>query len=265
MFLAYFVAAAFILISVGSSILISYFESRPAVTAFLRDGTTNEQVKGVQDRLVESGVVSKTKYISKDEALAIYRERNKDEPLLNEFVTADILPASIEVSTFELKDLNQIASILSGEKVVEEVVFQKSIVDTLNAWTNTIRYVGGGVIGFLLLTSLFITLIVIGLNISLHEDEIEIMKLVGATSSYVRLPFIFEGMFYGIFSAVLASGLLLAFYLWAAPSLEKIFSGIPLLVAAPATFVYIFIGEIAMGMTIGIVGGYLATKRYLNV
>jgi cell division transport system permease protein len=243
MFLTFFVVGAFVLASIGSNALLAYFESRPQVTAFLKDGTGTEKIKEIKQRLADSGVVSKTRYVSKQEALKIYKERNKDDPLLTEFVTADILPASIEVSTHELEDLSKVASILEKESNVEEVVFQRNIVETLSAWTKMVRNVGVGVVVFLLAMSLLTMLIVIGLNISLHRDEIEIMKLVGATPWYIRTPFIFEGMIYGGISALVASLFLWAIYIWVSPNIQSVFSDIPELVSSPAVFIYLIVLE----------------------
>jgi len=265
MLLTFFVAGAFVLLSVGSNALIAYFESRPQVTAFLKDDTTSEKVKEIQDRLLKTGVVSKTTYVSKEEALKIYKERNKNEPILAEFVTAEILPASIEVSTYKLEDLSKVADTLQNEQAVEEVVYQKNIVETLSNWTRTLRLVGGGLVAFLLLTTFLITLIVIGLNISLHQDEIEIMKLVGATPGYIRLPFIFEGVFYGLFSGVVATAFLAVIFTWATPTLQKIFSGVPIMSAGPLVFLYLLVGEILIGTGIGVIGSFVATRKYLKI
>ncbi|OGY22891.1 MAG: hypothetical protein A2172_03045 [Candidatus Woykebacteria bacterium RBG_13_40_15] len=264
MFSAFFICGAFVLVTVASGALLHYFESRPEVTAFLKDNTTGDQVKKIQQTLSDSGVVSKTKYVSKEEALRIYKERNKNEPLLTQFVTSDILPASIEVSTYKLADLSKVAEVLKKESSVEEVVFEKDIVNTLTKWSNTIRLVGIGVVIFLLLTSFLITLIVIGLNISIHKDEIEIMRLVGATSWYIRTPFILEGVFYGVFSGLVAAMLLFSFFLWASPTLHRTFAGIDILPSAPLIFIYLLLGEFLIGATIGIIGSFVATRKYLS-
>jgi len=265
MFLTFFVAGAFVLISVGSNVLLSYFESRPAVTAFLKDDTGSEKVKEIQDSLTATGVVSKTRYVSKEEALKIYKERNKNEPLLTEFVTAEILPASIEVSTAKLEDLSKVATILKNETAVEEVVFQKNIIETLSNWTRAVRNIGGAVVVFLLATSFLTTLIVVGLNISLHKDEIEIMRLVGATAGYIRAPFIFEGVFYGAISGLAATAALWGIFTWFSPTLQRIFSGVPLLPADPAVFGYLLLVEIVAGVAIGVVGAFVATRKYLTI
>ena len=265
MFLTFFSLAGFVLIFAGSNTLLSYFESRPQVTAFFKDDTKVEQIDDLKSSLNETGKISKLKYISKEEALAIYKERNKNEPILLEFVTADILPSSLEVSATDVKDLSSIAEILKNEQSVEEVVFQKDIVDTLIAWTSTIRTAGAGLVIFLLVTSFFITLIVIGLNISIHKEEIEIMRLVGATKWYIRTPFIFEGVFYGVTSAILATTAVWGALLWFSPVLQKIFAGIPLFPVPTKIFFLLLAGEMLIGILIGITGAYIATRRYLKV
>src|SRR3989344_3642450 len=265
MFFTFFVVGAFVLVSFGSNVLLHYFESRPAVTAFLKDGTTTDKVKSIQDTLAKTQVVSKTRYVSKEEALKIYKERNKNQPLLSEFVTADVLPASIEVSTYKIDDLSKVASILQKNPDVEEVVFQQNIIETLSSWTRALRNIGGGVVAFLLVTSLLTTLIVVGLNISLHRDEIEIMRLVGATAGYIRTPFIFEGIFYGAVSAAVATTVLWGIIAWFSPALQRIFSGIPLFPVSPAVFGYLLLFEIAAGVAVGVIGSFVATRKYLMV
>ena len=265
MFLTFFISGLVVLVTVSSNQVLGFFESRPQVTAFLKDGTTSEKIKEIQDRLNKTEIVSKTKYISKEEALEIYKARFSSEPLLTEFVTAEILPASIEVSTYKLADLSSVAEILKSDSAVDEVIFERDIVETLQAWVKAIRNIGTAVVVFLVITSFLITLIVVGLNISLHKDEIEIMKLVGAGAWYVRTPFIFEGVFYGLFSALLASLVLLGLFLWMLPVLQSTFVDIPIFHSKVQTFGLVLAGEVLVGSLIGVVGSLVATRKYLNV
>lgn len=265
MFLTFFISGLVVLITLSSNQVLTFFESRPQVTAFLNDGTTSKQITDVQDKLNKTQIVSKTKYVSKEEALEIYRSRFENEPLLTEFVTAEILPASIEVSTYELSDLAQVADMLEDDPVVDEVVFERSIVETLQTWVKSVRNIGVAVVVFLLVTSFLITLIVIGLNISLHKDEIEIMKLVGASSWYVRIPFVLEGLFYGLVSALLATLVLLGIFAWVSPALRSTFVDIPLFANKIETFGIMLLGELIIGAIIGVVGALVATRKYLKV
>jgi len=265
MLLTFLVSGAFVLITLGSNVFIDYFESLPQVTAFLKDGTTAETITQIREKLGQTKVVSKTSYVSKEEALKIYQERFKNEPLLTHSISAEILPASIEVSTYELKDLSKVAEILKNDPAVEDVEYKQNIVDTLSSWSSTIRTIGGVVVTLLLLTSLLITLIVIGLNISIHQDEIEIMKLVGATSWYIRIPFIFEGVFYGAASAFIATIFLWGIIAWAAPTLQQVFAGPKMFPVNPLVFIYLLAGQVLLGAIIGILGSLVATRKYLGV
>lgn len=265
MFLTFFVGGLFILISIASNIIIHYYETKPQITAFLKDDTTTNQVNSIKSNVSKISSVTNTKYVSKADALAIYKERNKDEPILSEFVTADILPSSVEVSGNNINDFEKIATTLKSEPQVSKVVYYQEIINTLIKVTSTVRVVGIAIILFLLLTSMTVTLIVIGLNISLHREEIEIMKLVGATKWYIRTPFILEGIGYGFISAILAVTTLAAAYPFISPYLEKAFSPITLFPANPLVFFYILTAEMFIGLVIGAFGGWFATRKYLEV
>ncbi len=265
MFLTFFVGGIFILVSLASNVIIQYYETRPQVTAFLKDDTTTAQIEDLKTNVNKIPSVSKVRYISKEEALNIYKERNKNEPALLEFVTADILPASIEVSGKNIQDFEKIANTLKEEPQVSKVVYYQDIINSLIKITSTVRIVGIAIVAFLLLTSITVTLIVIGLNISLHKEEIEIMKLVGATKSYVRIPFIIEGITYGFISAILAVAAIAISYPFIAPTIEKAFSPIPLFPTGPFVFIYLLLAEMFIGFLIGSLGAWVATRRYLEV
>ena len=118
MTLTFVVGAAFAVILLGAQIILNYFESKPQVTAFIKDSATQTQVNEVKEVLNASGQVAKLKYVSKEEALNIFKEQNKKEPILLEFVSSSILPASLEVSATDVKFLPTLADILSQEKIV---------------------------------------------------------------------------------------------------------------------------------------------------
>lgn len=265
MFLTFFVIGVFFLVSLASNVIIHYYETRPQITAFLKDDTSTAQVEEMRTKISSIDSVTEVKYISKEEALEIYKERNKDEPILSEFVTADILPASIEVSGSKISEFGKIANDIKNEPQVSRVVYYEEIIDTLMKVTSTVRWVGIAIISFLLLTSVTVTLIVIGLNIALHREEIEIMKLVGATKAYVRTPFILEGVSYGFISAFLAVLTLAIAYPFIAPFIERAFNPIPLYPTGPLIFVYLLLGEMFIGFLVGAAGAWIATRRYLEV
>jgi len=96
MYLTFLALLSFIIIAAGSQTILRFYESKPQAIAFFKDGTTDQDVSAIQNALDKDPKVTKTKFVSKEEALKIYRERNKNDPTLLELVTANILPASLE-------------------------------------------------------------------------------------------------------------------------------------------------------------------------
>ncbi|TSC54314.1 MAG: hypothetical protein LiPW31_171 [Microgenomates group bacterium LiPW_31] len=264
MVLTFFVATIFVLTAAGSQAILNWFETRPQVTAFFEDKVTMEQVDILRAKLAQTGKIKEAKYVSKEEALAIYREQNKNDPLLLEMVTANILPASIEVSTTNISYLGEIAQILRQESGVEEVIFQEDVVRSLHEWTNVLRKVGVGLIATLGGVSLLIILVIIGMKVALRREEIEILQLLGGTNWYIRAPFIFEGIFYGVVGAILAWGISYLLLLYSTPFLVGFLAGIPIL-PVPFLFMLALLGaEILVGALIGTLGSLIAVRRYLK-
>lgn len=264
MVLTFFLATIVALIISGSQKLLTFFETRPQVTAFLKDEVKAGEVDKLKEKLNQTGRVKEIKYVSKEEALIIYKEQNKADPLLLEMVTANILPASLEISTADLAHLSEIAQLLRQEPGVEEVIFQEDVVKSLKTWTDNIRKIGLVLVSFLGLISFLIVLIIIGMKVALRKEEVGTLRLIGATGSYIRIPFILEGIFYGGVGAFLGWGIAFLLLLYSTPLLLQFLAGIPLL-PVPLIFVFALLGiEILAGILIGSLGSILAVKKYLK-
>ena len=202
MTLMFVVGGLLVLLSVGSSRLIKYFEQKPEVIVFFQDTKKMDEIKTLEANLKNMPEVASVKFVTKEEALEIYREQFKNDPLLLEMVSADILPASLEVSAVKITDLPSLASTLKKETGVADIAFPEEVVSLLVSWISVFKKVGLSLVVFLSLTSLFTVITVIGMKIALKKDEIEILQLVGATSSYIKLPFLTEGVIYGLIGAL---------------------------------------------------------------
>lgn len=248
----------------GSTKAISYFESRPQVTAFFRQEVKQVDIDNLKNDLNATNKISSIKFVSKQDALKIYREQNKDDPLLLELVTADILPASLEISTIKIEDLSDINNKLKDSPKVSEVVFQKDVVSVLTSWTNALRGIGFGLIIVLSLVSIFIMVIIIGIKISQKKQDIEIMRLIGAGGWYIRLPFMFEGIFYGGVGAVVGWLISTGVLWYATPLLQSFLKGMPIF-PIPLVFLLGLLGiEIAVAIILGTLASFVAVFRYLK-
>lgn len=265
MFLTFLSLLTFILLAAGSQTALRYFESKPQVIAFFKEGTTPEDISVLENALKGEVRVTKTKYISKEEALQSYRQKNQNDPALLELVTASILPASLEISTQSPEDLSPIAEILKKEPVVSEVIVPEDVVKTLTSLTTIIRVVGLTTVGFLMVFSILVIVMIIGFKIRLRRGEIEIMRLLGASASFIRGPFILEGLFYGLTGATLAWILSYGLLWYLTPFLQGYLGEVTLLPIGPLFMLGLLGAVLIVASIIGTLGSFLAVKRYLKI
>lgn len=264
MTLTFLVSGLFFILSVGSTVILRYFEQKPQIIVFFKDTKKEVDIKTLADRLKTMEKIASIKYVSKEEALDIYKEQFKKDPLLLEMVSAEILPASIEVSAIEIEYLPEIVNELRQESDIQEIVFPEDVVDLLVSWTTVFRSIGIGLVIFVGLVSLFNVMTVIGMKIALKREEIEILQLVGATHWYIRLPFIYEGIIYGIFGAMMSWLTIVGLLIYGTPSLTTLFEGIPLFPIPQLFYLFFLVFMVVAGCMLGILASTLAINRYLK-
>ncbi len=264
MTLTFLAVSVFAFLILGSSKIITYFESKPQVTAFFKDDAKQTDIDALAKSLKNSGEIASVKFVSKQQALEIYRQQNKNDPLLLDLVTADILPASLEITTTKLSDLPGLSDNLKKNPVVQEVVFQKDVVSTLTTWTNAIRIIGFALVVLLSVVSIFIMATIISIKISQKKEEIEVMQLIGATKWYISWPFLFEGIGYGLFGTLVGWAISSVALLWATPLLEAFLRGIPVLPAPWYIYVGLLGAEWILAILLGVFASLLAVNRYIK-
>lgn len=265
MFLTFLTLLLFLLLALGSQEILKFYESKPQVIAFFKDNTVEEDIKAIEEALQQSGRVSSLKYVSKQEALEIYQDRNKGNPALLELVTANILPASLEISTVSPQDLSLMAEIIKKEPVIEDVVYPEDVIQALTRGTSVVRGTGLIAVTFLIVFAFLVILMIIGFKIRLKRGEIEIMKLLGASTWFIRAPFIIEGIAYGVAGAILAwiiSYILLWYF---TPFIQGFLGDIHLLPVSPLVMLSLLLVTISIATIIGGLGSFGAVRRYLRL
>lgn len=274
MFLTFLVVGVFFLASAASITVLTYFEKKPQITVFFKDDASERDILQVKKQLEETGKTSSVTYVSKQDALTLYREQNKDDPLLLEMVTADILPGSLEISPVDPVYLSQLEPLIRQERNVEEVVYQKDMIETLLRWTYAIRIIGLTLGILLALDALLVTSIIIGMKIALRREEVEVLRLIGASRWYIRLPFVLEGAVYGLVGAAFSFGVITGALLYMRPFLLAFLGTIPsinVLLIDPWSVVFLTssVGFFALltgtGFLLGTIGSLVAVGRYLKI
>lgn len=264
MFQTFFVISIFAFLGIGSARTINYLESLPQVDIFFKTETKQEDIDAFKKQLDATGKIEKIKFTSQEEALKIYHDQNKNDPLLLELVTADYLPASFHVAAVNVSDLSQIVNVAKTSSIVHEIVFPKDVISKLVTVTDALRKIGIFLIIFLLLDSIFIMMIIISIKISQKKEDISIMKLIGASSWYIRWPFIVEGMLYGVVGSVLGWIVAFGILLYATPALSTYFAGFQIFPLPTVLLLELLGAEIMIAIILGIFSSFAAVLRYLK-
>lgn len=260
----FYLFSRFVLESAAIHQLFSHFASLPQAVAFFKDGTSDEEIASLKKSLEMTGKVKTIAIVSKQEALKIYQEQNKNDPLLLEMVTADILPTSLEVSAVAPDALTDLAQIMKNNQSVEDLSFNEDVTQRLNEWKESIQTTGLIRLGVFTVSAAVIVVMVISLKVANKKPEFEILKLLGATRSYIVAPFLLEGMFYGVVGALIGWGLAYLELLYSTPLLLDLFKDISLL-PAPLWFMLSLLGSQAvLGLVVGLLASAFAARRFLK-
>jgi cell division transport system permease protein len=261
--------AGFWLLQAGLSAGVAYDEEKVEIVADLRDVPGSEAVLVVQAQALAVEVaalpeVSDVRYVSKDEALARFqaRLRERGQVDLTGYLDRNPLPASLEVSLVDPRDYQAVVDLLSShDEVVEEVVEVQQLVDRLTSVTDVLRTGGVVVLVVVGFVVLFIIVNTIRLAVVARREEIEIMRLVGASDAFIRWPFIFEGAFVGLLGAGVT---ILILALAAGPVGEMMlgfFRVLPLELGTLARDIVLLV--VGTGLGVGVAGSWLSVRSYL--
>ncbi|HEY4511992.1 MAG TPA: permease-like cell division protein FtsX [Candidatus Paceibacterota bacterium] len=222
--------------------------------------------------------VANVEYVSRDEALARFKEKHADDALtlqgLQE-LQENPLPAVLNVKAKEPSQYGSVAKFLEsknalgrdGTAIVESVNYNKNkiIIDKLVKIIDMSEKLGLGLSLILVFVSIVITFNTIRLVIYSAREEISVMRLVGASNKYIRGPFVVAGVMYGVISALITLALFYPITFYIGEFTRNFGAGVNLLHYYAINFGQIFLIIISSGILLGAISSYLAVRRYLNV
>lgn len=255
--------AGFWILQAGLLAGLEFVEQKVEVVADLRDDAPPAEIDALRRRLLGEPTVRSVDYVSKDEALARFRERlaAQGEEDLTCYLDENPLRASLEVKLADPRAAGQITDLLRSEPIVESVIDIENLVDRVLTVTSILRTAGAVVLAAVGLIVLFIVVNTIRLAVLARADEIEIMRLVGASDAFIRWPFVFEGALVGLLGSLVTLGLL---GLAAEPIgrfLFDFFRILPLQVGGLARDVVALV--LAAGLGLGALGSWISVRTYL--
>lgn len=198
-----------VMFSLNVNSIVGFVEEQNEVVVFLEEGLSRSQREQLDRDIRSISNILEVTYVSKDQALENLRTRmGANAVLLDGFDESNPLPASYILRIEDLSKLGETASILRQTKGVEQVNAQTEVADILSGLKKAVGVSGMSIVAILVVVSIAIITNTIKLTVFNRRKEISIMKYVGATDSFIRLPFFVEGVLIGLISAVVAFFLL---------------------------------------------------------
>ncbi len=242
---------------------------------FLQDEITPDQIKELQAKLSALNNVKSVTYISKADALKRFSSISKDSKNLTDKVPdiGNPLPASLEVKTkdaSQLSEINQIIKASDFSKVIKSTSYddsdtRKKIYDKIIKISNGVARTGTIISVAFLIISLLIIFNTIRMAIFTRREEIEIMKLVGATNWFIRGPFIIEGSLYGVLGATISVLISIPIIRWMGPFFVSYFNAPEVITFFSQRILLVVAAEFGLGIIIGVLSSWLAISRYLKL
>ena len=200
---------AAVLFSLNADAVMGYIESQNDVVVFVKDKASDKEAEGLGDTLMEVDNVASVRYISKKEALEGQMEKlGNSSYLMDALMEDNPLPATYYVKVKDLDLLSATVEEIQDLDLVLDVNSPTDMAATLVGIKKAVNLGGLAIVAILGAVSILIVSNTIKLTVFNRRREISIMKYVGATDSFIRLPFLVEGVIIGLCSALLAFGLL---------------------------------------------------------
>jgi cell division transport system permease protein len=242
---------------------LSFVEQKVEVVAYVQNTATQDQVDSLVADVQAMPQVASVEFISRDQALANFRAQLAAQGRTDLTAALDQNPlyASINVKLRDPSQLNTVVTAIHNEPIVRSVINIQALVDRVLTFTGIVRTAGVVILGIVGLIVLFIIVNTIRLAVVARAEEIEIMRLVGASDAFIRWPFVFEGALVGLFGALITLGLL---YLAADPlsqALVNFFNVLPIELGSLGRDTAVLV--LGTGLGVGVVGAWLSVRTYL--
>lgn len=263
--LSLLILGLFLIMVLNLNNMASALESQVQISAYLQDNLSDREAREIGTRITKIPGVIQVTYVSKEEALARFKDRlGEQKGLLTALGDSNPLPNAFEVKVDNPEKVKPVAEAVSQLKGVENARFGQEVIERLFALTKMMRVFGVVLILFLALAALFIISNTIRITVFARRREIGIMKYVGATDWFIRWPFMLEGMILGAGGAIIAVVLLIETYTLFTQQVYESLAFLPLIPKYPFLT---YVGGILLviGTAIGAMGSTISLRRFMKV
>jgi len=275
MMLALVIVGLFLAINLSANKMVKDLKDKIDIVVNFKDTASEAQIQQVKAELLSRSGIKSVTYISKDEALAEFKSRSTVKKEIRDLVSDEDnpLPRGLQIQSVDPKEFEVVATITQSplyKNLIDSSSYDdnKDLINRIDSMSEFVKKFGLGLAGFFVLIASLVVANTIRLAVMFRAKEIEIMRLVGASESFVKIPFLIEGFLYGFFALIVAS-LITYFGLGLASSFVKgsEFYDLwqKLVPVYYQEFWYIVLVQLAIGSFVGVGTSWLSVSRNVKI
>lgn len=249
----------------NASNMAKSFESQLEIAAFVKISATQSELEGLQTQIQGMPGVASVTVVTKDQALTDFGKTmgGSQSNLLADLGGTNPFPDKLTVKATDPQNVIALADAVSALPGVDKVRYGQGFVDKLLNFTQWLRWIGLGVVAAFGIAAIVLISINVKMNVFSRRREIQIMKLVGASNSFVRWPFLIEGMALGLVGGALAAGIVGMGYNWITMYVQSTLTFLPV-VQNETLFRQVSVGLLFAGMAMGALGSGFSLQKFLK-
>jgi cell division transport system permease protein len=250
-------------------------ENRLDISVYVRKEVSEEKILEIKSHIESFPEVRDITYVSREQALADFRDRHKNNPRILDALaelSENPLRATLNIKANTLDAYADLAHRIEEDPALKDSIARvnfednRRIIERMQQLSANIRRFGSGLVAIFVAIALLVVYNTVRLTIFSRKEEIEIMRLVGATNWYIRGPFLLEGVLYGLTGAAFTTTILTSILLAANERINAFLGAADWQVILPGGSIwYLILLEFFAGILVSITSGAIAIRRYLKI
>ena len=240
------------------------FESQLQISVYMQENVTSDQVQGLQNQIQGMSGVATVTLVTKQQALDEFgKSMSSQSNVLSDLQGTNPFPDKFEVEVKNPQNVATVADAIKALPGIENVNYGQDYVNKLLSFTRWLRWIGFGVVAAFAVASIVLISINVKMTVFAKRREIQIMSLVGASNSFIRWPFLLEGLILGLLGGALAALIVGFGYDWLTSYIQSTLSFLPV-VRSALLFQQVTGGLLLAGIAMGVIGSGVSLQKFLR-
>lgn len=271
--LSLFIIGMLFMVTKVSDDILSTTQNKINVSAYLKSDVSEDRIMEIKKEIEGYPDIQSVQYISRDQALEDFKKNNAGEPVIIqslEEIGENPLLASVVIKANSSDNYEAISNQILDSDFKDDISRvnygrNKEIIEKLNNLINETKKIGLALVGLFSVISILIIFNTIRITIYTHKQEIEVMRLVGASNTYIRLPFVFEGIIYGFIATVISLMAIFGVIKFISSFLPSLFPSGYLSSLFLHNLLTLLGIQVLAGVILGVLSSMIAIRKYLKI